>query len=519
MRAPSQGCRPEVARARKFPIGKRKLTTTTTTTPNIVKPHLAPPLSLARSSRQAAPDDASSLRSLSEQTAAPDCSSPPAEGYPTPPEPLVPSPTTMQKLLKRTAQAEKQAARRIKKRNDLVKNDDQRTQFRGRMSGVVEANMYLKDARRRRHEDWSMGAIAPQRDTPIQEVKGADAFWGSLSMTRSRTAMPEKQMDLACKWAGGWKFLCLKPGDRVTIIEGPDKGKIGTISTMPDDSPHVQLEGDHLMHNTTISTVFAKSSGGSRMQLTPMVAPIQAVRLVHPLRDPATGRVRDVIINELAPTGIIRDKPTGRVTWNRVVPGLNVEIPWPRAFENAERAELERTYPDHACDTLRIDAEQATYVPTLLSPPMPAGILDELRNKYSKFRTRHDPEYIAKKEAEEAEKVALRKGHMLTMRTPIQELNAKIREEKKKRPLPELTPRMLARIGQVMARNAYRAPAVKGVTPELVEGAKRVQQSMLEAGQVPSTMTATGAAGAAGAKKVDLSARARVPEIRAPPPS
>lgn len=252
---------------------------------------------------------------------------------------------------------------------------------------------------------------------------------------------------------------------------------------------------------------FLTTLGDVRTQLSPMRYPIQAVRLVHPLRDPVTDRIRDVVINELAPTGIIRDKPTGRVTWSRVVPGLNVEIPWPRAFEDAERAELERTFPDNPCDTLRIDAEQATFVPTLLSPPMPAQIIDELRNKYSKFRTRHEPEYVAKKEAEEAEKVALRKGHLIAMRTPLQELNAKIREEKKKRPLPELSPRMLARIGQAMARNAHRAPAVQGVSPELIENAKRVHQSMLET------------ANKEAATKVDLSAQASTPEGRAPPPS
>lgn len=179
--------------------------------------------------------------------------------------------------------------------------------------------------------------------------------------------------------------------------------------------------------------------------------PIQAVRLVHPLRDPDTGKVRDVVINELQPRNIIYDKPTGRVTWKRVVPGLNIEIPWPRAFEEAERSELVQTLPDYPCDTLRYDVERRTYVPTLLKPPMPVEVIDELRNKYSKFRTRHEPEYIARKEEEAAAKVAARKKAM-TMQTPLKELNAKIRDEKRALGQPVLSDAMLAKIGELMFR-------------------------------------------------------------------
>lgn len=222
--------------------------------------------------------------------------------------------------------------------------------------------------------------------------------------------------------------------------------------------------------NVTVSEFMTKAGlvpEETYVQLTPLRVPIQAVRLIHPLRDPETGKVRDVIINELTPTGVIRDKPTGRVTWNRVVPGLNIEIPWPRIFEDAERAEMEQTLPDNECDTLRIDVEEQTFVPTLLQPPMPAEIVDELRNRYSKFRTRHEPEYLAKKEAEEAEKVARRKATQ-TMRTPVQELNAKIRLERKERGQPVLTDRMLEKIGEVMARNSHRAPAVTDVPENLI---------------------------------------------------
>lgn len=198
-------------------------------------------------------------------------------------------------------------------------------------------------------------------------------------------------------------------------------------------------------------------------QVSELRVPVHAVRLVHPLKDPVSGRIRDVVINELVARNYYKDKATGRETWKRVVPGLNIEIPWPKAFEDAEKHMLEGTLQDYPSDTLRIDVEEKTFVPTLLRPPMPTEALDELRNRYSKFRTRHTDEYLASKEAEEAEKVARRKS-IKTMRTPVQELNANIRAEKKALGQPELTEDMLAKIGEVMARNRNRTLAGSGIS-------------------------------------------------------
>lgn len=143
-----------------------------------------------------------------------------------------------------------------------------------------------------------------------------------------------------------------------------------------------------------------------------------------------------------------------------MVPGLNIEIPWPRVFEDAERNEREQTVADHECDTLRIDVEERTFVPSLLRPPMPIQVVDELRNKYSKFRTRHDPEYIARKEEEAAAKVAARKQAM-TMQSPLKELNAKIREEKRALGQPVLSDAMLEKIGEFMFRAQQAETGVK----------------------------------------------------------
>ncbi|KUI57694.1 54S ribosomal protein L40, mitochondrial [Cytospora mali] len=342
----------------------------------------------------------------------------------------------------------------------MAQRAKQREDFKRRMSATQHSHRALKEAARRRREDWEMGPLAPQRDTPLKD--STDAYYGTIGLRRNMGEdFPEKQRELACRWAGGRKTFCVKPGDRVAIMEGPDKGKIGIVKFISEEQGNVSLEGEHLQHNFTVPDYMSKlqaEGGAVYAQLAEYRVPLQAIRLVHPLKDPATGKVRDVIINELAVKDYYKDKATGRETWARVVPGLNIEIPWPKAFEDAERQELEDPIDDNPGDTLRLDAEETTFVPTLLRPPMPSEVLDELRNRYSKFRTRHEPAYIAKKEAEEAEKVARRKA-LKTMQTPLQELNARIKEERKARGQPELTDEMLARIGEVMARNRKRTLA------------------------------------------------------------
>jgi large subunit ribosomal protein L24 len=151
----------------------------------------------------------------------------------------------MQKLMRRTAQAERQAMRRSKKQTKMFKMARQREEFRQRMSATKETHASLKDAARRRREDWEMGALAPQRDTPLRDNNGS--YWGSLTLQRNLADnLPEKQRDLACRWAGGRKTLCLKAGDRVAIMDGPDRGKISHVKYVQEEGAFVGLQAENL---------------------------------------------------------------------------------------------------------------------------------------------------------------------------------------------------------------------------------------------------------------------------------
>lgn len=196
-------------------------------------------------------------------------------------------------------------------------------------------------------------------------------------------------------------------------------------------------------------------------RVTSASIPISAVRLVHPLTDPNTGITRDVIIRNLTAGPVKWHRQTGWRAWTRYITGLNVAIPWP------ERPPQERV--DHPSDTKRADVEEPTFVPSLLRCPVPEGLIDELRNRYSKFRTRHEEAYIQRKEAEAAEKQARHKAAQ-SMLTPLQEFNREQRALRRARGQPMLTQEMLAKIGQVIARNKTAALGAAGMSEVKKDG-------------------------------------------------
>lgn len=171
--------------------------------------------------------------------------------------------------------------------------------------------------------------------------------------------------------------------------------------------------------------------------------PLSALRLVHPLPHPETGELRDVVMKELKRGTTRRGKAV------RYIAGVNPRIFVP--FPEKEVVEHE----DHDIDTLRIEVEEKTFVPSLLRPPMPRTIIDELRNKYSKFRERHDEDFVARK-VKEDEEAAASKRTIELMRTPLKETLRKERMAKRALGKPQLSEEMLARIGEIMA--AKRAP-------------------------------------------------------------
>jgi len=195
--------------------------------------------------------------------------------------------------------------------------------------------------------------------------------------------------------------------------------------------------------------------------------PMSDVRLVLALED-SEGNFRDVVVDKV----VVKPHSNYDIKHNnadkrgrRYIPGLNKDIPWPPMEE-----------PEHELndvDTQRIDLDPDTWKPSLMTYPFPPSVLDELRNKYSKFRTRHDPEYIALKEAQAAAGPRTKVLAQMAS-TPMQELierNKKERAERQK----DLTEEQLATIGEVMAR-ARRLEKMEAAQKK-VQGGPQTQTS------------------------------------------
>ncbi|KAF7533216.1 hypothetical protein G7054_g7260 [Neopestalotiopsis clavispora] len=379
----------------------------------------------------------------------------------------------MQKILKRVATAERVAAKRKATRDRQAWNKER---FSERDEVKYQRAQLAEDygrAKRAIKDDWHLGANAP--NTNVGERGGVH---GAVSEARYQmsASLKEHQKEARCAWLGGHKNLNLVEGDRVVLLEGPDKGQIGKISNLQRDKMEVIVEG--LNKSNVRMPVGLMGEGKPPAINIELPIPISGVRLVHPIRDPNTGETKDVIINQLRHSGFSHDKVTGLSRWSRVVPGLNVTIPWPK------RAAKEAV--DHKIDTLRIDVEERTFVPTLLRPPMPELVLDELRNKYSRFRTRHEPEYVAAREA--AEQAQKDRVHLMdSMRSPLQELHRANRESKKKKGKPRLTAEMLEQIGRVIAKNRERTLNAAGVSDVATSSSIPLESSSAEIPTQPTS--------------------------------
>lgn len=346
----------------------------------------------------------------------------------------------MQKIVARTAEAQRNAANRAKRKalkEFRQAQAERRRETKTALQGVVKD---LRASRIRRREDWDLGPMAPLRNIDGQ-MSHAATEGARMTMTQ---ALKPWEVAARCEWAGGAKNLSIRVGDRVVVTQGPFKGVIDKIKQVNFETATVQLN-DSAKRLMKVPELYRELDSNIAMTSTiPTHLPISAIRLVHPLTDPKTGITRDVIIQSLTNADGLR-----------YITGTKVSVPFPEKEQPV--------YEDQPGDTRRAYVEAPTFVPTLLAPPMPAAVLDELRGRYSKFRTRHQQAFVERKIREEADR---RDARRITaeMLTPIQEFNKQERDLRRSRGIPELSTDMLARIGEIIARNKAQSLANAGLS-------------------------------------------------------
>lgn len=344
--------------------------------------------------------------------------------------------------------AEVQAARRLAKRKAKKTKDFLNTRREQTNFSRKDESAQVKTARRARREDWELGPLAPRRD-----VGHAKETYGTINAQRTRgqaLTLDEREQLFA---PFGGKFLNIVAEDRVVVLEGRDKGKIGKIANVDRLRGEVTVRGLNMV-DVAVPKWMIIGDDSDKRPVRSMEKPlsISSIRLVHALPDPTTGIVRDVIVKRLINSRIFHDRHSGTARWSRIIPGLNIKVPWPKIEP--------KKHKDNDCDTLRADVESRTFVPSLLHPPMPGSVINELRNKYSIFRTRHDEEYVAAKMVEDAEKEAAKK-FANEMRTPLKEVNRRENKLRKAKGKGKLTTGMLVRIGKIIARSQGKVVSVR----------------------------------------------------------
>ncbi|TGZ84402.1 hypothetical protein EX30DRAFT_393904 [Ascodesmis nigricans] len=311
----------------------------------------------------------------------------------------------------------------------LSKARKEHTEFRRLVSADIRASRAEEKA------SLVLGPAAPKVAVGKKEIE----LLGAMDQLR---VIPPKIPQESGKRLGLWNIV---KGDRVVVLAGPDRHKIGTVTAVDKESNRVTVEGANKVPIKTPSMFLSVDPNTPAVMWREQPIHVSQVRLVHAIRDPVTNVFTDHIVANVTRSPLMKDKMTGKLHWTRYVAGTNIVIPWPE--------EVEPDHVDHPVDTRIMTVETASFIPTLLKAPMPLEVIDELRAKYSKFRTRFSKEF--KERLDEKERVEKERIETLKKmaRTPLQDAHRRDREEKKKLGPPVMSDEVAEMIGKVMAQN------------------------------------------------------------------
>lgn len=344
----------------------------------------------------------------------------------------------MQKVIRATERAKTQARRR-----NLIRRAEEHHRLRSELRKhealkLKDDYSTIKAARLARREDWLLGPLAPRRD-----LGSSKDTYGTVDSTHVQH-IPKR---------GKIRDHCIAEGDRVVIVgDFPDQGLIGKVRQVKVGAETCMVEGLNMVDIATPEHMLKESENQDPIRTTEAPFPLSAVRLVFPLRHAETGAIRDVIIKELKRTPI-SERKQGRDGRYVADTEPHIYIPFPETEKEDQ--------PEHEIDTLRIEVEEKTWTPTLTRPPMPPSVIDELRNKYSIFRDRHDESWVKAREKLAAEREREARVREEMMLTPLEELH-RLKKLKKSEVVKEpLDSEILMRIGELMAENKERLARAK----------------------------------------------------------
>lgn len=130
--------------------------------------------------------------------------------------------------------AKRQAAHRAERRAQKARTDFMRSNREERIELRKTELADIRAARTARREDWELGPLAPRRD-----VGDSAESYGTVHPRRISGIEVPKSMRT--------KYWTIVEQDRVVILMGRDKGKIGVVTDTDRDAETVTVRGFNLV--------------------------------------------------------------------------------------------------------------------------------------------------------------------------------------------------------------------------------------------------------------------------------
>lgn len=147
-------------------------------------------------------------------------------------------PQSVAEVLRRKELARRQVARKNEKRRQKTQSDRERD-YRSEVNAQTKVSFdQIKEARRRHKEDYELGPLAPRRDVGTKENT-----FGTVDPAQIQDVKVPKGQKKWCPFA---------LGDRVVLLEGKDKGKIGSVSDIDRDTQRIDVTDLNEVYLTTL---------------------------------------------------------------------------------------------------------------------------------------------------------------------------------------------------------------------------------------------------------------------------
>lgn len=134
----------------------------------------------------------------------------------------------MQRVLRLNILARNQALKRQRRKSEEIFRDEQRKVRQQKVEAARSKRSAVKAERAHRREDWMLGPLAPNR------LAGKDAGgYGMVDFQATRSPLVLK--------AEREKYFNFAVNDRVVVMSGREKGKIGKVREVDEEQQTVAL--------------------------------------------------------------------------------------------------------------------------------------------------------------------------------------------------------------------------------------------------------------------------------------